>query len=188
MNDNFLLSVDALRLSDADHDYHTIEGALIHDHPPLVNCRGNLEAADYMRRVMMIAREYLVDYDLVRAAARAGIDWSMVRCLERDPTFIIALDMLRRELKPEEIITRAEVIEMLKREACTATKSRDRIAAAKELARIAGFTLSDEGAGVKNSAPVINITLNGGRPAEVNVTPKETDIVVVHKRKPEDML
>ena len=175
MNDNVLTTVDMRRFEPGED--HTPEGALLHGAAPLIDCGKDVDRVAFTRMVMRIAREYVVDYDLVRASARAGIEWDLVRYLERDPTFITAVDMIRRELTPEEIVTRAEVMDMLKREATTASKARDRVAAMKELAKIAGFTKDDE-ADQRNHAPVINITLQGAERPTVNVTPAPKPLAV----------
>lgn len=172
MNDNVLTSVDMRRFEPNQED-HTPEGALLHGMPPLIDCGKDIDRVAFTRMVLRLAREYVVDYDLVRSCARAGLEWELVRYVERDPTFITAVDMISRELTPEEIITRSEALSLLKREATTAAKARDRIAAIKVLATVAGFTKDDE-ASNKSTAPVINITLQGGSPEArpiVNVTP-----------------
>jgi hypothetical protein len=170
MHDNLLTSVDMRRLESGGED-HTPEGALLHGAEPLLDCGRGVDKVVFMRRILKLAREYVVDYDLVRASARAGIPWDLCRYLERDASFITAVDMISRELTPEEIITRAEVLNMLKREASTASKARDRVSAIKVLATVAGFTKDDE-ANERGHVPVINITLQGGvAPPTVNVTP-----------------
>ena len=171
MHDNVLTTVDMRRFEPNEED-HTPEGALLHSQPPLIDCGKHMDRVAFTRLVLRVAREYVVDYDLVRACARAGVEWELCRHFERDGTFITAVDMISRELTPEEIITRAEALSLLKREAPTAAKARDRIAAIKVLAQVAGFTKDDE-ASDKSTAPVINITLQGGSPDRpfVNVTP-----------------
>lgn len=171
MHDNLLTLVDMRTLGASEP--MTPEGAMFLAQAPLIDCGKHMDRVAFTRLVLRVAREYVVDYDLVRACARAGVEWELCRHFERDTTFITAVDMMRRELTPEEIITRAEVMGMLKREAATASKARDRVAAMKELAKIAGFT-KDEEADPRGHVPVINITLQGGpadRPPVVNVTP-----------------
>lgn len=169
MHDNILTLADMRTLGATDP--MTPEGALLTAQPPLIDCGKHMDRVAFTRVVLRVAREYVVDYDLVRACARAGLEWELCRHFERDTTFITAVDMIRRELTPEEIVTRAEVMDMLKREATTASKARDRVSALKELAKIAGFTKDDEAAD-RNGAPVINITLQGAGPAPaINVTP-----------------
>lgn len=170
MNDNILSTAD-MRLMGAEEPM-TPEGALMLNQPPLLDCGRGVDKVVFMRRVLAVAREYVKDYDLMRAAARCGEHWDNCRYLERDPVFIGAVRAIQEELTPEEVINRTELLNMLKREATTAAKARDRIQAMKTLAHIAGFAQEDGGRGPNNGAPVINITLNGAaeRPA-INVTP-----------------
>ncbi len=170
MKDSFLLSAD-MRRFDPGED-HTPEAAIMHGAPPYLDCGKGVDRVVFMTRVMSVATEYLKDYDLVAAAARAGEHWEHCRYLKRDPVFIRAVRHLQEKLTPEEIITRAELLNMLKHEASSAGKASDRIAAAKTLASIAGFVDEERGKAA-NNAPTINITLSGpaGTKAEVNVTP-----------------
>lgn len=170
MNDNILSTVD-MRLMGAEEPM-TPEGALLQNLPPLLDCGRGMDKVIFMRRVLAIAREYIKDYDLLRAVARSGEGWEWSRFLERDPVFIGAVRAIQEELTPEEIVSRAELLTMLKREATTAAKARDRIAAAKVLATIAGFAADEGGRGANGGAPTININLNGvAQPPMVNVTP-----------------
>lgn len=173
MKDNVLTLADMRSLG--TEEPMTPEGALMVHQPPLL-VPPSIKAADrvvYMRRLTRLAREYLVDYDLMRASARADIPWELVRQAERDPVFIVLVQQMQEELKPEEIITRQEVLLMLKREAYTAAKSRDRVAAMQVLAKVAGFTEAedDKTAGSRGGAPIINLTFNGLPPPQINVTP-----------------
>jgi hypothetical protein len=82
-------------------------------------------------------------------------------------------------MPPEAVITRAEILQMLKREACTAGKASDRINAIAQLARLGGMELGD-GKDASKQAPTINITLNGVPAAErptINVTPTPAQLL-----------
>lgn len=171
MNDNLLTMVD-MRLMGAEEP-KTPEGALMLNQPPFLDCGRGVDRVVFMRRCLAVAREYVKDYDLMRASARAGIEWELCRYLERDPVFIGAVNAIQEELTPEEVVNRSELLTMLKREATTAAKARDRIQAMKELARIAGFTLGEDGPS-RGGQPIININLTptpGQPPPQINVTP-----------------
>lgn len=170
MNDNILTSVD-MRLMGAEEP-HTPEGAMMLNQPPLLDVGRGVDRVVFMRRCLAVAREYVKDYDLLRASARCGEAWDNCRYLERDPVFIGAVRAIQEEMTPEEIVSRAELLTMLKREATTAAKSRDRIQAMKTLAHIAGFAEEDGGRGSNGGAPVININLHGAvaKPT-IDVTP-----------------
>lgn len=166
MNDNILGLVDLRR--QLGEEPLTVEGALFAGLPPL---RDLPPDAQEHHRMLRLAREYLVDFDLAHACARAALDWNLVKGAERDAKFITLCRMLLEEMKPDEVVTRAEVLMMLKREATTASKASDRITAINHLARLAGMELQEDKKG--GGAPVINIILNNG-PAEakpmINVT------------------
>lgn len=174
MSDNILNFVDARRRE--GEEPLTVEGALFAGLPPL----RSLPEKDARKhfRLLRLAREYLVDFDLVRASARAGLEWDVVRGAERDAIFITMVRGLMEDMKPEDVVSRVEILNMLKREAATATKASDRINAINHLARLAGMELPDPSKDKGTSAPVINITLNGnaappGLPGIVlNVTPQ----------------
>lgn len=170
MNDNILTSVD-MRLMGTEEP-HTPEGAMMLNQQPFFDCGRGVDRLVFMRRVLAVAREYVKDYDLVRAVARSNQSWEACRYLERDLVFIGAVKAIQEELTPEEIVTRGELLTMLKREATTAAKARDRIQAMKTLAHIAGFAEEDGGRGANGGAPVININLHGAvaKPT-IDVTP-----------------
>ncbi len=180
MNDNILNMVDVRRRE--GEEALTVEGALFAGEQPL-RSRTDLKIAVHHTRMLRLAREYMVDYDLARAAARANIPWDDAKFAQRDPVFITLQRLLVEELRPEDVITRAEILEMLKREATTAAKSTDRINAMNHLARIAGLDESIKEAG-KNGAPVINITLNSGQGEKpmVNVTTSVAKPALPHSR------
>jgi len=161
MSDNILTLAD-MRLATAEITL-TPEGALMRGEPPLLEVPRDMDGVErvvYMKRLCRLSREYLIDYDLVRACARAGIEWELVKGAERDPVFVVLVQQMQEELTPEQVVTRTEVLVMLEREACTSAKARDRISAMKALAHIAGFTNGDDsGSRSDQGAPVINVTL-----------------------------
>ena len=173
MNDNFLTQLD-VRTSENPEPL-TPEGALVHHMVPLESlAEMSFPEQRKHTRLARLAREYLVDFDLVRACARAGLDWEKVKKAERDPLFITMVQDLVECMRPEDVVSRQEVLQMLKKEACTASKASDRISAINSLARLTGMELPT--VDKQSSTPIINITLNGMAPASsppvINVTPR----------------
>lgn len=105
-----------------------------------------------------LAREYLVDFNLHRACARADLKWSDCKFAERDPFFIRLVHDLVEVVDADTIITRQEILMGLKREAAGARDSKDRIKALGELARLLGLELPQRHE-IKNTGPVINLNL-----------------------------
>jgi hypothetical protein len=167
VNDNLLTYVDQRRMG--TEEPLTVEGALFAGISPLKD----LPEKDARKhfRLLRLAREYLVDFDLPRACARADIDWDLVKGAERDKLFITLVRGLMEEMKPEDVISRAEILNMLKREATTASKATDRINAMNHLARLAGMELQQEDKSGRNATPVINLTLAVNQGTAVQVLP-----------------
>ena len=171
MSDNMLVHVDC-RAPESEEPM-TVEGALMVGKIPL-QALAEMPFNKQRKHVVLarLAREYLLDFDLPRACARAGFEWGRVKGAGRDPLFITMVRDLVEQMKPEEVVTRQEILQMMKQEACTASKASDRIAAIAHLARLTGMELPAEDK--TKGPPTINITLNGATPApaiEVNVTP-----------------
>ena len=109
-------------------------------------------------RLTRLAKEYVVDFDLVKACARADLDWNQVKHAERDPFFIGYVQELVDTIDPDSVASRQEILMGLKKEATTAGKPSDRIKAWTELARLMGMELKEDSG---PAVPVINVTLNG---------------------------
>lgn len=171
MRDPYLELLDRIHAN--GHEPSTIEGALMLNREPLLR---EDDPTIKQRRVGLLARlaqEYIIDFDMPRAAARAGIDWEEIRTAGREPTFIVMMRDLIENMRAVDVIKREEVLLALKHEALTAPKSSERTTALLGLAKLLGMELPDpeKKAG---GAPVINITLHGGTEGErpvVNVTP-----------------
>lgn len=149
----------------------TPEVALIEGSPPLRDI-GDESLPRIQRHTILarLCREYLLDFDMVAAAARAGLQWDDVRGAQRDPLFITMVREMMESLPPEQVVSRTEVLMMLKREATTAPKASERIAAIERLAKLAGLELKDDNS--KGGAPTLNVFLNGNTVVvEKDVTP-----------------
>lgn len=98
------------------------------------------------RRVVLarLAKEYVIDFNLVQACARADLDWEDARHAEREPFFLALVRELMDSMSPADVVTRQEILLNLKREAQTAGKSSDRIRAWTELAELTGMKLPAE--------------------------------------------
>ena len=175
MSDNLLTHIDLSRSAIDGDEPMTPEGALMIGGTPL-KALAEMSFSRQRKHVTLarLAREYLLDFDLPRACARSGLEWAGIRGAERDPLFITMVRDLVEQMKPEEVVTRQEILQMLKKEACTASKAGDRISAINSLARLTGMELPT--VDKQSSTPVINITLNGMAPASsppvINVTPR----------------
>ena len=175
MSENLLAHVDMRATAINEDEPMTIEGALMVGKTPLQKL-AEMPFNQQRKHVTLarLAREYLLDFDLPRACARSGLEWAGIRGAERDPLFITMVRDLVEQMKPEEVVTRQEILQMLKKEACTASKAGDRISAINSLARLTGMELPT--VDKQSSTPVINITLNGMAPASsppvINVTPR----------------
>jgi hypothetical protein len=108
--------------------------------------------------IMKLAREYVVDFDLVRACARAGLKWKEAKFAERDPAFISLVQELVDCVDPDAVMERQQILMALKREAFTADKSSDRIKALNDLARLMGMELPTKSQ-LEVNAPSINLTV-----------------------------
>lgn len=115
---------------------------------------------------LRLAREYLVDFNIKNAAARAEMVLSTAKEMEQSDLFIVTVQELIEAIDPEVVITRSEVLMALKREAFNTSveaSPTSRISALKELARLSGMDLPSKHELALNG-PVINLTLHTGAP------------------------
>lgn len=111
-------------------------------------------------RLTRLAKQYVIDFDVVKACARAGLEWSDVKHAEREPFFISLVQELIETIEPDIVMSRQEVLMAFKREAFTAAKGSERIKALEHLARLLGMELPDPNKkDGSNVPPTINITL-----------------------------
>lgn len=114
-------------------------------------------------RLTRLAKQYIIDFDITKACARAGLEWSDVKHAEREPFFIALVQELLETIEPDLVMSRQEVLMAFKREAFTAAKGSERIKALEHLARLLGMELPDPSKKSSDSAPpTINITLTTG--------------------------
>jgi hypothetical protein len=109
-------------------------------------------------KLMKLAREYVVDFDLLQATARAGLEWKDTKMALRDPFFVALVREIVEMSDPDAIIQRNELLSALKREAFQASKPSDRINALNSLARLTGMELPTKQQ-LEISAPSINLTV-----------------------------
>jgi hypothetical protein len=109
-------------------------------------------------RLTRLAREYIIDFNLVNAAARADIAWNLARKAERNRFFIQITHELLEQMPHDKVITKQEILQGLKKEATGAMNATDRINAYKALAKLTGMETPQESN--DNKAPIINLTLH----------------------------
>lgn len=111
-------------------------------------------------RLTRLAKQYIIDFNLPKACARADLEWTDVRHAEREPFFISLVQELLESVEPDLIVSRQEVLQGLKREALGADKAAARVQAWNSLARLMGMELPDPSKKDASSLPpTINITL-----------------------------
>jgi hypothetical protein len=111
-------------------------------------------------RLSRLAKQYIIDYNLPKACARADLDWKDVKDAERDPFFIQLVQELVETIDPDLVMSRQEVLMAFKKEAFHGDKSASRIKALECLARLMGMELPDPNSKDTSSLPpTINITL-----------------------------
>lgn len=140
------------------------------DEDPLeVHDEGNILDRRRALRISRVAKEYVIDFDLVKAVARAGCDWQQCKRLEKDPTFISLVQELVETIDPDVVISRQQLLMQVKKEAFNpANKGSERINALTLLAKLLGMELPTSSKG-HTGAPILNITLNtnGNTPKQV---------------------
>lgn len=140
--------------------YLTAEEAVQQGESPFLTTRRQTITSMRKRLLMCrLAKEYIVDFNIVQACARADLDWEDVRHAERDPFFLALVRELIDTISPADVVSRQEVLMNLKREAQTAGKSSDRIRAWTELAELTGMKLPKE-EDKKSTIPDIHIHLS----------------------------
>jgi hypothetical protein len=137
-------------------DVLTLEHALMVGEEPLIV--EDVREARKRLRLTRLAKEYVVDFSLVRACARAGLEWRDVRYAEREPFFIAIVQELVETIDPDLVMSRQEVLMAVKRIAFTATKDTDRLKALNDLARLLGMELPDPNK-AQQAVPSINLTI-----------------------------
>lgn len=147
---------------------------VVHDEENINDKRRNL-------RISKVAKEYIIDFDLVKAVARAGCDWNLCKRLEKDPTFIATVQELIDTIDPDIVVSRQQLLMQLKREAYDpANRGSERIAALGMLAKLLGMELQTDSAKAANAAPVVNITLTqapNAKPPMIEVKQAEKELL-----------
>lgn len=127
--------------------------------------------------ILRLAKEYLIDFNIRNAAARAEMDVGQAKLYEKEDLFITTVQELIEAIDPEVVITRSEVLMALKREAFNTSVEAtpmSRIAALRELAKLTGMELPTKHE-LNLNAPIINLTLHASTPQPKRVS----DVVVV---------
>lgn len=122
---------------------------------------------------MELANNYVIDFNLVNAATRCGMDIERAKALEKTQHFICAVQEIVETIEPELVIMRSEVLMGLKKEAFNydaGSSSASRIKALTELARLLGMDLPTKHQ-VDINNPVINLTITPPRKEEKPVEP-----------------
>lgn len=135
----------------------TPEQALLIGEAPLVV--DDIRDARKRLRLTRLAREYVVDFSLVKACARAGLEWNQVKSAEREPFFIALVQELIETIDPDIIMSRQELLMEMKRIAFRAPKDADRLKALNDLARLLGMELPDPSKAEAASVPSINLVV-----------------------------
>lgn len=110
-------------------------------------------------RLTRLAKEYVVDFSLTKACARAGLEWKDVKTAEREPFFIAMVQELIETIDPDIVISRQELLMEMKRIAFRAPKEADRLKALNDLARLLGMELPDPSKAEAASVPSINLVV-----------------------------
>jgi hypothetical protein len=111
-------------------------------------------------RLTRLAKQYVIDFDLTQACARADLDWDDAKDALREPFFVSLVQELLEQIEPDLIVSRQEVLQGLKREALHADKAATRVSAWNSLAKLMGMELPDPSKkDGSNTPPTINITL-----------------------------
>lgn len=144
----------------------TPDEAVMLGYEPLVGPTKRETITDARRRLRMtrLAKEYVIDFNLPKACARADLDWNDVKHAERDAFFISYVQELIEQIDPDIVMTRQEILMALKKEAFGAGKSADRIRALNVLAELTGMTLPDPSKDKSNLPPTINLTITNATP------------------------
>ena len=144
----------------------TPEEAVMLGYEPIVgpSKRETAQTARLRLRMTRLAKEYVIDFNLPKACARAGLEWDDVKHAERDAYFICYVQELIEQIDPDIVMTRQEILMALKREAFGAGKSADRIRALNVLAELTGMGLPDPSKDKSNQPPTINLTITHASP------------------------
>lgn len=128
---------------------------------PLVGSRREtLRDARRKLRLTRLAKQFVIDFDIMNACARADLDWEDVKDAERDPFFISLVQELVETIDPDIVVSRQEILLGLKREALHADKAAARVNAWGKLATLTGMELPDpKKKDAASAPPTINITL-----------------------------
>lgn len=108
--------------------------------------------------VQRLARDYVIDFDLERAAVRCNIDIDQAKRYYEEPVFANTVRDIIDMIEPETVVARNEILMGLKAIAFGPGKNADKINALKELARLTGMDLPTKHQHEVN-APVIKLTL-----------------------------
>lgn len=141
--------------------------AAVQNEQPLLPRQTMFHARRRMR-IAKLAREYITDFNLVHATARAGLDWDETKDMERDPDFICTVSELIEAIDGDTVSERKEILVALKREAFTAAKPADRIKALELLAKLQGMELPQEH-DVTVRQPILNVTLSRPKDKAIDV-------------------
>ena len=143
------------------HDGVGPDHALMVGHAPLEGSRKEtMRDKRKQLRLTRLAKQYIIDFSLPKACARADLDWADVKHAERDPFFIALVQELIETIEPDIVMSRQELLMRLKHEAFHGEKSSSRINALNSLAKLLGMELPDPSKKDASSLPpTINITL-----------------------------
>jgi hypothetical protein len=123
----------------------------------LVNANSRKKAIQALR----LGREYILDFNLEHAAIRADIDFEEAKRIQKLPVFHNTIRELIETVDADTVASRTEILLALKREMYNYgpdASAQSRIAAAKELARLAGHDLPTQTEHTIK-APIINLIL-----------------------------
>jgi hypothetical protein len=130
------------------------------DEPLVGSRRETMKDKRKQLRLTRLAKQYIIDFSLPKACARADLEWQDVKHAEREPFFIALVQELVEMIEPDVIMSRNEVLMRLKHEAFHGDKAAARIAALNSLAKLMGMELPDPNSkDTSNLPPTINITL-----------------------------
>lgn len=147
----------------SNHDNGGISPQVAHmlgEAPLLGSRRETLADKRKQLRLTRLAKQYVIDFDIIKACARADLDWDDVKHAERDPFFISLVQELVETIDPDIVVSRQEILLGLKREALHADKAAARVNAWGKLATLTGMELPDpKKKDASSLPPTINITL-----------------------------
>ena len=128
---------------------------------------------------LRLAKEYVVDFSLPKAANRCSMTLEWARKLFKEPLFDQAVVEWINSMEEDLVISKNEILMGLKQEAYDRLEGtpQTRIAAFKELARLMGFDPAQEHNLHVAGDPIINLTLDNGQSGPKPALPPDPSLL-----------